>query len=443
MIEDFGQILGQSVLFAPGRVDDRCCGKWVASLFRQPQDVWEDIMGTCEASRISILLVEDNDHDRLAFHRAFRKSEVNCEITECQRAEQALERLGADASSFDLVVVDYLLPGMSGLDLCKALWEKRIELPLVILTGKGSEELAVEALKWGVVDYLVKDSGEGYLDLLPVVLTEAVRRYEDRIARKRAEAALRASEERYRTVLEVSPVPIAVYGIEGKVIYVNQAFTRIFGWSREEVMGKTIDYVPAENWPETLRVIDKVLAGENYAGDSSRRYTKNGDILDVSISVAAYPDHEGIPAGIIHVLRDITERKQAEEALEKARDELERRVEERTSKLASTAESLQVEVAERKRSQEQLEQYAAELERSNKALERFAYVVSHDLQEPLRTVASYLRFLERHCEDKLDEDAHGYITFAVDGANRMYGLIDELLGHSRVDSRGRPPETIS
>ena len=82
MIEDFSQVLGQSVLFVPGRVDDRCCGgKWVASLLGQPQDAWEDIMGTCEASRISILLVEDNDHDRLAFHRAFRKSEVNYAVS--------------------------------------------------------------------------------------------------------------------------------------------------------------------------------------------------------------------------------------------------------------------------------------------------------------------------------------------------------------------------
>jgi PAS domain S-box-containing protein len=405
----------------------------VVGLLRQPQNVLEDIMDPSEPSRISILLVEDNDHDCFVFHQALKRSGVNCEITECDRAEQALERLHPDASSFDLVVIDYVLPGMSGLDLCKALWEKRIELPpLVILTGKGSEELAVEALKGGVVDYLVKDASEGYLELLPVVLTQAVRRHEDRIARRRAEAALRASEERYRTVLEVCPVPIAVYDIEGKATYVNQAFTRIFGWSREEVVGKEIDYVPAENRPETSRIIDKVLAGEIYAGGSSRRFTKDGDILDVSLSVAVHPNHEGVPAGTIHILRDITERKQAEEALQRARDELERRVEERTSKLAITAQQLKMEIAERKRSQEQLEQYAAELERSNKALEKFAYVASHDLQEPLRTVTTYIRMLQRICMGRAGSDAEEYIAYAVDGANRMARLIDNLLSYSRV-----------
>lgn len=102
--------------------------------------------------------------------------------------------------------------------------------------------------------------------------------------------------------------------------------------------------------------------------------------------------------------------------------------------------SVSKEIAERQRAEERLERRAAELEQSNCRLEEFAHVVSHDLQEPLRTVASYLRLLDRHCGDKLDEDAHGYITYAVDGANRMYGRIDELLGHSRVAGRGDPPK---
>jgi len=400
---------------------------------RQPQNVLEDIMDLYEPSRISILLVEDNDHDRFVFHQALKRNEVNCEITECQRAEEALERLDADASSFDLVVIDYLLPGMSGLDLCQALWEKRIELPpLVILTGKGSEELAVEALKGGVVDYLVKDSSEGYLELLPVVLTEAVRRHGDRIARKRAEAALRASEERYRTVLEASPDPVVVYDMEGNGTYINPAFTRVFGWTPGEVLGKKMDYVPDENWPETEAMIGKVLAGEGFSGIESRRYNKEGNILDVSISAAIHLNRDGLPVGSVHILRDITERKQAEEALQRAHEELERRVEERTSKLAITTQQLKMEIAERKRSREQLEQYAADLERSNQALEKFAYVASHDLQEPLRTVTTYIRMLQRICVGKAGSDAEEYIAYAVDGANRMTRLIDNLLDYSRV-----------
>ena len=140
---------------------------------------------------LRILLVEDSEHDWLAFRRAFQKSQVASEITRYARAEEALERLRADAASFDLVVTDYKLPGVSGLELCQELLEREVPLPLVILTGTGSEHLAVEALKAGVDDYLIKDPDQGYLDLLPVVLPDVVRKHGDRLARQRVEKALR------------------------------------------------------------------------------------------------------------------------------------------------------------------------------------------------------------------------------------------------------------
>ena len=149
-----------------------------------------------------------------------------------------------------------------------------------------------------------------------VTVNERLERETDQ--RKRTEEALRESEEKYRMLLEACPDPMVAYDMEGAVIYLNPAFTQVFGWTPEELLGKRIDYVPEENLPETQMMIDKVMAGESFSGIKSRRYTKQRDILDVSISVATYLDRDGIPVGSVHTFRDITERKRLEVQLRQA-----------------------------------------------------------------------------------------------------------------------------
>jgi PAS domain S-box-containing protein len=146
--------------------------------------------------------------------------------------------------------------------------------------------------------------------------------FRDITERKRAEEELRERQERYRAVLEACPDPVVVYDMEGKCSYINTAFTTVFGWTPEELIDKRLDYVPEENWPETQLIIDRVLAGESFSGLESRRYTKNRDILDVSISAAIHLSRDGIPMGSVHFLRDITERKRTEKALEQRKEEL-------------------------------------------------------------------------------------------------------------------------
>jgi len=141
---------------------------------------------------------------------------------------------------------------------------------------------------------------------------------DDITERKLAEEALRESEERSRTVQEASPDPIVVYDMTGKVTYVNHAFTKVFGWELKEVWGRKTDFVPEENWHETQRMIDRVEAGESFSGIETRRYTKGGDIVDVSISAAVYRDRNGVPKGSVVNLRDISEQKKLEAQLRQA-----------------------------------------------------------------------------------------------------------------------------
>src|SRR5581483_4214697 len=144
-----------------------------------------------QTSALRILLVEDNRHDREVFLRAFDESPHPVEITECVRAEEALVVLREHATAFDLLVTDFQLPGMSGLELFKEVNADNRAFAFVLLTGAGTERLAVEALHTGVDDYLIKDSQQGYVELLPIVLREVVGWRHDRVARKRAEEDLR------------------------------------------------------------------------------------------------------------------------------------------------------------------------------------------------------------------------------------------------------------
>lgn len=127
--------------------------------------------------------------------------------------------------------------------------------------------------------------------------------------------ALQLSEEKYRTVLESSPDPVVVYDMKGRVNYINPAFTRVFGWSLPELINRKIDFVPEENWPETQEMIAKVMSGKNLLGYETRRYTKAGKIIDVSISGAVSRDRLGNPLNSIINLRDITGKKQLEAQL--------------------------------------------------------------------------------------------------------------------------------
>jgi len=187
--------------------------------------------------------------------------------------------------------------------------------------------------------------------------------------RKRTEEILRKSEERYRLLLESSPDPIVVYNLQGEAMYVNPAFEQTFGLRRDELLGKHIDFVPEESWPETRLAIENMLSGKKIQLFETKRLTQDGRLLDVQLSSTLYFDEEGKPAGNIVTLRDISAQKSAERELRKYHDQLGELVSERTAELAKANAQLAQEVEDRKRAEAQLRKREKELKAQSLHLE--------------------------------------------------------------------------
>lgn len=150
----------------------------------------------------------------------------------------------------------------------------------------------------------------------------AMETLQDITLRKQAQEAVQQSEERYRSLLETSPDPIVNYDLEGRVTYLNPAFTRVFGWSLEELLGRKVDFVPETELARTRRAIRETMEQGYCFGYEAPRVTKDREIINVSINAAACRDKEGKTVGLVVNLRDITEKKKAEQALQRLRNYL-------------------------------------------------------------------------------------------------------------------------
>ena len=215
------------------------------------------------------------------------------------------------------------------------------------------------------------------------------------------------AQQKFKGLLESAPDAIVIMDERGNITLVNKQCENIFGYQKDELIGANMELLLPERFrsnhqeqPKSIHDIPGVRSTDIGLEVLGRR--KNGDEFPIEMSLSPLETEEGVL--VTAAIRDISEKKRMEKEIREANVTLEKKVQKRT----------------------------AELEIKNKELEQFAYVASHDLQEPLRTTSSFVELLRKQYHGKLDEHADRYIDYVIQSSDRMKTLIKDLLDYSRI-----------
>ncbi len=241
--------------------------------------------------------------------------------------------------------------------------------------------------------------------------------FQDISFRKIAEINLREQEQRWQLAIDGNNDGIWDHDLKTNLHFLSPRCLQILGYEENEIYNfdEWVNLVHPEDRLKLMKAFDAHVNRETlHYSCEYRMITKDGTYKWVLARGKTLWDEQNIPVRIVGSLTDITSRKQAEEELQQAKESLEIKVKERTAELSLLNQ---------------------ELENSNKELEHFAYIASHDLQEPLRAITGYTQLLNEEYNSYFDKSAQEYMNYIIDGAARMRQLIKDLLTYSRVGNR--------
>lgn len=218
-------------------------------------------------------------------------------------------------------------------------------------------------------------------------------------------------------IIQHAELAIVSKDLNGVILTWNAGAEKIYGYTAEEVTGKNISLlVPQGENNEIPEIINRVLKDEKIDNYETNRIRKDGTVISVSVTLSPIRNASGDIIAISNISNDISELKKVEEAL---------RAKERAEDVRKGAEKA-------------LSKLNEELMRSNKELQQFAYLTSHDLQEPLRTISTFTQFIAQRYKGHFDKEGNKFLYYIVESAQRMKNLINDLMTYSMVGSRTSP-----
>lgn len=339
-------------------------------------------------SAVRVLHLEDDPDDASLIARELQIFGFQSETITV--ANEKDFKAALDQEQFDVILSDYTIPSFGGLAALTLARERRPSVPFLFVSGTLGEEAAVDCLKKGATDYVLKHRLE---QLGPAVL-RSLREAQERRDRERAEMALRESEERFKGFFESAATGMAIVALDGHFLQVNKALCQILEYAADELLAKTFHQISySEDLEADLQLIGQLLKGEIQTYQLEKRYvTKAGNLVWVLLSVALIRDADEKPLYLISQLQDIAKRKHAEEELIKAK---------------------------------------AVAEKANRAKSEFLAHMSHEIRTPINAI---LGMTDLTLDTPLTAQQREYLEMAHSSADSLLTIVNDILDFSKIEA---------